>query len=413
MATSVGTIEGAAPWDAPGRDPRPVHILVVVNGPGEVAAWLFPFAAAMQELAPDARLSVALLPCVFASGAEASVIEGMPGVARVLTAAETMRWLSRGQAPADMAPPDVMLHLGGEVLLSALLARRLGVPLTSYSEEGIAWPSLLHTAFVRDARSGGGAPNARVVGNLMVDAARQRVGVTRPREGRVIALLPGSRPYFVHHMLPPLLRAACQVQQRHPDLRFVVAKSDFISTDVMAAAIAPGADSLIPGDRGVLEYARGAWTIRTTTGLRVPILSPAEAMAQAVAAVTIPGTNTAELSALGIPMLTVLPTYRLRSLPMPGLAGHLGRIPLLGPLVKELVGRGIVRWRGAWAHPNRLAGRRVVPELVGRVSADAIAHELESLLEGDLAGTSQVLRAVMGEPGAARRLAQGLLAVVA
>jgi lipid A disaccharide synthetase len=132
-------------------------------------------------------------------------------------------------------------------------------------------------------------------------------------------------------------------------------------------------------------------------------------MRRAGAAVTIPGTNTAELAALGIPMLLVLPAYRLHALPLPGLPGHLGGLPVIGPAIKECVARLYLRTRRFWAHPNRLAGSLLVPELVGRITSEEIADGLAHLLASPLSDTASKLRRVMGAPGASYRLVDEVL----
>ena len=121
------------------------QVVVAVNGPGEVAAWLFPFAAALKQRDPGARLLVVLLPCVFASGAERGVVRGMDGVDSVCDPAETMRWIFRGHAPASFVDgaDTRVLHLGGEMVLSAMLARRLRAPLVAYAEGRVSYPALL------------------------------------------------------------------------------------------------------------------------------------------------------------------------------------------------------------------------------------------------------------------------------
>lgn len=391
----------------------PLHIVVTVNGPGEVAAWLFPFVHELRQRCPDAEVTVALLPCVFASGREADVLGGMEGVDRVLLPEESMPWILRGRVPGRLSAPDLVMHLGGELLLSVRLARRLRTPLLVYEEGAPRWSALVSRTCLRDDH-----PNAhrdparvRVVGNLMVDAARLRVPTraVHLHGPNTVALFPGSRPYFVRQLVPLLLRVASLAQSTQPALRWVLAKSDFVAMDALAECLKNPDDRLVEGDDGVLRSnGRQTW-IQSTGGVRVEVLAPADAMRRASAAVTIPGTNTAELAALGVPMLLILPAYRLHSLPLPGLAGHLGHIPVIGSMIKEGVARAYLATRRYWAHPNRLAGRLVVPELIGRITAREIADRLHSLLASPLSETSATLQAIMGSPGASSRLVDEVL----
>jgi hypothetical protein len=414
-APLVHTLEPAPrPAPAPGRG---LHIVATVNGPGEVAAWLYPFAHALRQLQPSATLTAALLPCRFASGREAQVIDGMPGVDHVLRWSESLRWLARGHAPQLRTPPDVLLHFGGEIAISIALGRRLGVPVVAYPEEALHRPQWLHRVFVRDARTADGRESdaVRVIGNLMVDAALLRVPhrAASPRARPVVALFPGSRTYFLQQLLPFFLRVAHSLQSGRPEVRFVLAQSPFVSHDDVRRAIAPGGERVVEGDNGTLHVDGQRTFIRSERGVGVEVLSPEQAMQHARLAVTIPGTNTAELAVLGIPMLLVLPTNRLHAVPLPGLAGHLGQIPVLGPAAKELIAQAIVRRRTFWAHPNRLANAAIVPEMIGLLSADAIAERLARILAQPLGPMEQRLRQAMGAPGASARLVHEVTAVVA
>jgi lipid-A-disaccharide synthase len=418
---SDGTVAGRAVSPAaalaaraPRADVAPLRqVIVTINGPGEVAAWLYPFAAALRERDPRTRLAVALLPCVFASGAERRVVESMPGVDVVWGPERSMRWVLRGDAPGDHDPglPGCVLHLGGELTLAIVLARRISRALVVYSEGRVPWSAFVDRICLVDAEAmpGADAAKARVVGNLMVDAAHRRVPARRPAR-RTIALFPGSRPYQVRNMLPFLLKVAAEVSRASGgDVRWVLAQSDFVTRDALASFAAADADRVIEGEAARLERRGARDVLVTDAGVECDVASPSEAMSRASLALTIPGTNTAELAALGIPMLLLLPTYQLHTLPMPGLAGHVGGVPVLGPLIKRLVAEGYLRTRRHWAHPNRIARERVVPELVGRLTADGVARQVLEALGSPLARTARRLREVMGEPGSADRLVTEVL----
>lgn len=397
------------------------QIVAVVNGPGEVAAWLYPFADALRSRHPEVRLRAALLPCVFASGQETTVLDGMPGIDAVCAPSSTLRWITRGQAPPgfESAGRGCVVHFGGELMLSILLARRLRQPIVAYEEQRVRWSSLLDKVCVVSERVGGvhGKRKVRAVGNLMVDAARLRVPHRRTPNGgpHSVALFPGSRQYFVRQILPFLLRVAAQVEQAVPGTTWVLSKSDFITQDELGSLVAGSNHRVLEGDTARWEDLESRDVLVSSAGVRVRVASPAAAMAVADLAITIPGTSTAELAALGIPMILALPTYRLHALPLPGLAGHLGGIPVLGPAIKEAVARAYVWTRRYWAHPNRLADERIVPELVGPISAADVAKEVTASLRANGNGGGEMakrLRLVMGEPGAARRLVDEVLATL-
>src|SRR5690606_28348167 len=122
-----------------------------------------------------------------------------------------------------------------------------------------------------------------------------------------------------------------------------------------------------------------------------------------------PGTNTAELSALGVPMIVTVPTWESDKVPMPGLAGHIGRLPLVGKYIKRGLGHLILRRIGFISHPNRRTNRMVVPELVGHITAAQTAEAVIGPLDTDTQRLEEELRAIMGPAGASQRLVAGLV----
>jgi lipid A disaccharide synthetase len=90
-----------------------------------------------------------------------------------------------------------------------------------------------------------------------------------------------------------------------------------------------------------------------------------------------------------------------------GLAGLLGRLPLL----RWLFGLVLTAWRlrhsGLLASPNIAAGRLVVPERVGRITPEQIAAEAADWLASParLEGMRADLRSLRGAPGAVAALA--------
>jgi hypothetical protein len=108
-----------------------MELLFTTNSPGEVATWLAPTLRAVKRLAPAAKTTVFLVPCAFATGAEAAVVRAMPEADRVFTPQDYWRivtgvrrfqWLG-GRRPAQAA----LLYLGGDLVHAAVLARRLRV----------------------------------------------------------------------------------------------------------------------------------------------------------------------------------------------------------------------------------------------------------------------------------------------
>jgi lipid A disaccharide synthetase len=90
-----------------------------------------------------------------------------------------------------------------------------------------------------------------------------------------------------------------------------------------------------------------------------------------------------------------------------GLAGILGRLPLLRWLFGVLITAWRLRHRGFLASPNIAAGRLVVPERGGAISPEAIAAEAADWLAAPerLEQMRADLRSLRGQPGAVASLA--------
>lgn len=416
------------------------ELFFTVNSPGEVATWLSPVVWALRAAGSQAHVTVFLVPCTYASGTEAEVVARIPGVDRVVPPVESLRFALFGWAPRGVARParGALLFLGGEFFLAARLARRLKVPAAAYTEGYINSAAAFERVFVpreqaRERAVARGAPPERVevVGDLMVDAARMRLeeafrpaGAEAPGarasgagggDAPVVALLPGSRPYEVRRGLPFLLRAAAELARRSPGARFAVPVSPFATAGDFAHALqllgaADAGEELEalfrPGGEGALRARL------LVEGLQLDVAferaRAARAMAGADLALTIPGSNTAELAVYGVPMVVCVPLDRPEEIPLEGVAGLLDKVPLVGRRLKAAAVMRAARRVEFVALPNRVAGELVVPELK---SPTLRPEEVAEVAAGMLAAPQRLervrarLMALMGPEGAARAIA--------
>ncbi len=205
---------------------------------------------------------------------------------------------------------------------------------------------------------------------LTRDEARRRLGADPGHS--LIALLPGSRPGEVTHLLPPMLEAARRLAAADGRRRFVLGLAPTVAREQVAAILAAGDAANPPID----VVSGRTW----------------EVMAAADALLIASGTATLEAALLGAPMVICYRVSRLT----------------------ELIARALVRvrWIGL---PNLVAGRAVAPELIqGAVTGARLAEEAARLLDDPVAATAQraafkELRARLGEPGVGRRAARAVL----
>lgn len=401
-------------------------LILTANSPGEVAGWVAPAVPALREAVPGARVTVFVPPCTFASGCELEVVKALPGVDAAYGPGEFLRYALLGVRPPGFlpGPEGCVLFLGGELTNAVLLKKRLGYPAVAYTEGFVNWTDAFARfavpyAVTRDKLLAKGVPEEKVVvvGNLMLDAVRpqRRPEVVREEEGAagrdLVLLLPGSRPAEIEFMTPFLVQAASLLAQRRPETAFVLSLSPFAQPAQLDAALKGplarecGVTARFIPDAGSDETRVGQIEVDQ---IRIPVRRGVrfDLMAAADLALTIPGTNTAELGFLGVPMVVALPLNHPERIPLEGLAGLIGNLPRLGKTLKRRILPRIAQRMPYAAWPNRLAGECLVPELRGEVEPAAVAEAAAALLgdPGRRTAMAEALRRTTGEPGAARRL---------
>lgn len=406
-------------------------ILIVSNGPGELASWVHPVVRQFRRVFPEARLTVALVPCPYASGQEADTLARWPERVGVWTPAETVRYVLTGRAPEGFAPGErgAVLFLGGDQVFGVLLGRRTGFPLLTYTETTARWRGFTRQFLASDRNTflrlrGLGLPDdrLRLVGNLMVDAVKTATDPLQTRKllglrsnALVLGLLPGSKPFKVRYVTPLFLRVVELLQAEIPELQVVLHRSPFTPREQLAEAIEEERFRLVTGGAsGRLEREGTIDWIVTERGARIQVIPPEmhdEGLAVIDLALTVPGTNTAELAILGVPMVVALPLHKPEEIPVDGLIGQLGAVPALGPALKRAMAGAFLARRPLVALPNQRAGAMVTPELMGAFSPESLAGAVRSLLEDPVARREVKLKlhAVMGAPGAAEAVVNAML----
>lgn len=355
-------------------------LLVAANSPGEVA-WLRPFSEEVRSR--GWRCDVLLYPCTFASGREAEVLATYPGVDRVWQGRELWRL---GLKEGRCYPPGTpLLHLGGDLLYSALGHWRWGWDCWSYLWARPWWDRAFRGYFSRNADSTRGLLRRRVrpqkifeVGDLIVDSVLAQVPRLPERNPRLISFFPGSRQREVCHLVPFYARVADELAERFPDLEFQLPISPFLSFKALALELQGPPDPRLDGVPVRLE--EGAVVTPRGTRLRWLQEETLEAVARSILAVSIPGTKTAEAGSLGVPTLTLLPLNCPEHLPYGGLLGLLDWVP------------GGARWKGRWltrkaarlgllSQPNQLLGKAVMPEMIDHLTAPKVAAAVAQLLQ--------------------------------
>jgi lipid A disaccharide synthetase len=415
-------------------------ILILSNGPGEISTWVRPVVKALRGaetgLPPSARprISVVLSPCANASGRETEMARSLPEVDRVQGPEHFFSFLLTGKT-ADQwnwYPQGVVLFLGGDQIYPVIIGKRLGYRTVIYAEWDARWHRWVDrfgcmTAKIVEAAPAPYRAKCRVIGDLMADvqADDEGLGSVRDRLGLkpshdLIGLMPGSKKNKLSVGLPFCLGVAEAIHRLRPQTQFVIPVAPMLSL----AALAQFADAAQNPDIQLFEGATTAKLVETAaclprlctpSGLDVLLweVHPAyDVMGQMQFCITTVGANTAELGALGVPMMVLLPTQKLEVMKAwDGIPGLLANLPLVGDslakAINKLVLRQIYKEGKLFAWPNIWARREVVPERIGPLKPDAVAAQVVDYLEhpDTLTAMRQDLQSVRGEAGAAAKLA--------
>ncbi|OKH26451.1 lipid-A-disaccharide synthase [Chroogloeocystis siderophila] len=404
-----------------------IDILILSNGPGEITTWVRPVVKALrQHLGSDStqvRISVILSPCPNASGKEAAIAQSYPEVDRVQDAEHFWQFLLTGKTAAnwDWRKHGVVLFLGGDQFFSVVIGKRLGYRTVIYAEWDARWYRWIDRFGVMKAELIERIPaqyrhKFTVVGDLMAEASKGVRNEGRGVRGRqeLIGLLPGSKPAKLTQGVPLGLAIAQHIHDQKPETEFVIPVAPTLDLETLAKCANPQFNSMIERLGGVsaeLMTTEARPFLKTNTGLRVELETqfPAyDLLAECSLCLTTVGANTAELGALAVPMIVLLPTQQLDAMrAWDGLPGLLANLPVVGSSMAKIINWLALRRLGLLAWPNIWAKSEVVPELVGNLQPHAVAElALDYLNHPEkLAAMHEQLRHIRGESGAAQKLA--------
>lgn len=402
----------------------PVDVLILSNGPGEVTTWVRPVVQALRQLLgyDNLRISVILSPCPHAMGKEAEVVRNYTEVDRVQNSQHFWDFLLWGKTAEQWSwhSQGVVLFLGGDQFFALAIAKRLGYRSVVYAEWDARWPRWID-AFgvmneqVRQALPQAYQSKATVVGDLMVD-----VDTVDPVENSstkpLIGLLPGSKAAKLSQGVPLEVAIAVELHKTHPQYQFQLFLAPTVDLEQLQSYGKVESNPLVAAmgnvEVEVIDNGEEEPYLLTATGLKIPICSQFPALTELrrlTFALTTVGANTAQLGALGIPMVILLPTQHTEALKhLDGLPGLIARLPWVGRQSTRLINHLIARKKRLFAWPNLWAGREIVPELLGDLTPAGVASRLTPWLDNPelLTKIRQQLQQVRGQSGAAIAMAK-------
>jgi lipid-A-disaccharide synthase len=402
---------------------QPVDILILSNGPGEITTWVRPVVQSLRQLlgnnSAEVRISVMLSPCPHATGKEAAIAASYGEVDRVQSSEHFMNFLIWGKTAQswDWRKKGVVLFLGGDQVFPLIIGKRLQYRTVIYAEWEARWYRWIDSfavmnESVREKVTASYQEKMTVTGDLMADF--QQINLSNSQTEPIIGILPGSKAGKLAQGVPLCLAIAEKIHQQRPQTRFILPVAPTLDLATLASFADPQINSLVKkmgGVSGKLIPGKEP-IIQTSGGLRIELVTqfPAkEIMSQFALALTTVGANTAELGALAVPMMVLLPTQQLDAMrSWDGLPGVLARLPLVGTVFAKIINGWMIKQKRLYAWPNIWAKSEVVPELVGELTPEEVANKVLDWLDHPekLAQIRDRLKQVRGKSGAADAIAQ-------
>jgi lipid-A-disaccharide synthase len=402
-----------------------MRIAFTANGPGEVAGWLRPLLRALYTRMPELQAFVFLVPDDYATGFEAPMVREAFPKATVLEPRAYLKFALGGRVEGVPGAVDVVQYIGGDLVHAARVHARLKGRAATYKFSRRRYRTVFDRAFAVDDRNVAefetwGTPAERIerVGNLAIDGALFEAafpaGSDAPVDG--ILLMPGSRSYEIENLVPFYFAVALRIRHERPEIPIAFALSPFTPRAQVQAAIEGGGHPRMFARTGLLVGDGDRDYLTTPSGdIRIPVLRNALAAAvRARLVLTIPGTKTIELAALGRPVVTITPLNAPEVVTINGPLTYLNRIPLVGIPLKRAVAVGVSRRFRYHTQPNMDAGTPLIREMHGTVTPGRVARvTLEAYDDGTWQRDSTAALKLLyrDHVGASERVAESLLAL--
>ncbi|MEM8721165.1 MAG: lipid-A-disaccharide synthase [Cyanobacteria bacterium P01_G01_bin.39] len=407
---------------------QPKDIVILSNGPGEVATWVRPVVQQLPQILNQEvsfRISLILSPCPHSTGKEAAIALSYPEVDRVLPPDAFFEFLLWGKTPDNWQwhSQGLVLFLGGDQFYTVIISKRLGYSSLIYAEWDARWYRFVNRFAAANQQVIEKVPQAyrekfSVVGDLMVDAASgiEPQITSNKTDSPLVGLLVGSKPAKLFQGLPLCMAIAEKVQQHLTQAQFVIPVAptlDLVTLSNYAnrqhnpliSALGNIDGKLMTDNRTQLSY------LITSGGAKIQLITefPAyETLASCQLCLTTVGANTAELTTLKVPMIVMLPTQQLDAMrSWDGIPGILANLPGLGTVFAKLINWLILRQNRLFAWPNIWAKQEIVPELVGELEPEMVADLVIDYLAHPqkLQTMQEHLTAIGRKTGAAKQIA--------
>ncbi|WP_288262102.1 glycosyl transferase [uncultured Prochlorococcus sp.] len=408
---------------------KSLAVVLVSNGPGELATWVRPVVDELNKINKSLcdndklnfTLRLVLVPCPNATGKEFTVANSWNKFELIINANSFWQLLIKPYSFASWPQKGIVIFLGGDQFWSILLAKRLGYINITYAEWISRWPQWTNKIAAMNAKVKELIPKryknkCQIVGDLMADIKLNSEILLKDKGKRYIALLPGSKKAKLSIGIPFFLEIADHIAKKNQNITFIIpiapttTKSEYLFFQSEKNPIAKYYSSKIKTIKNIKD-SNFDYVIETSKNTRIYLIKKHpcyEILKECDLAITTVGANTAELAAIALPMLVVLPTQHLDMMnAWDGILGVIGKISFINRFLTFIVKYFYFKKKKFFAWPNIKAKKMIVPERIGNITPKTIAREVLFLIKNrdHLKSITENLLKERGEKGAAKKLA--------
>ena len=408
---------------------KSLAVVIVSNGPGELATWVRPVVDALTKINKsldkkdklDFSLRLVLVPCPNATGNEFNVAKSWNKFELITKSKTFWRLLINPSSYAYWPKKGAVIFLGGDQFWSILLAKRLGYLNITYAEWISRWPQWTNKIAAMNLKVKELIPNrhknkCEIIGDLMADIKLNTDISLKHKEKSHIALLPGSKKAKLSIGIPFFLEIADHIAKRDKNINFIIPiapttnKKEYLFFQSERNPIAKYYSSKIKTIKNI-KNSMFDYVIETSNNTKIYLIkkNPCyEILKECDLAITTVGANTAELAAITVPMLVVLPTQHLNMMnAWDGIFGLIGKVSLINKFLTFIIRYFYFKKKKFFAWPNIKAREMIVPERIGNIWPEKIASEALFLIKNkdQLKTIKDSLIKERGRKGAVEKLA--------
>ncbi len=406
-----------------------IAVVIISNGPGELSTWVRPIVDNLNKINDsytknnrlNFHINLVLVPCPNATGTEYKVAKSWNKFELITKANNFWNLLIKPNRYAKWPQKGIVIFLGGDQFWSVLLAKRLGYINITYAEWISRWPRWNNIIAAMNLKVSKSVPKryrykCKVIGDLMADITNNTKESFNLEGGNWIALLPGSKKAKLSVGIPYFLEIADHLFNKNKNINLIIPiapttnTSEYLFFQSNKNPVAKHYSSKIkkikPIKNSIFDY-----VLETSNNSKIYLINKHpcyEILKKCDLAITTVGANTAELAALTLPMIVVLPTQHLNVMnAWDGIFGIIGKISIINKFFTFIIKNWYLKKKKFFAWPNIKANKLIIPERIGNISPKQIANEALFLIKNKqyLNDQKVYLSKQRGKTGAVKKLA--------